>query len=88
MGMYDTLDWQCPKCGAHNQDQTKDGPCAMLSTTIGPKVPWDRVELWRNTVVECYNCDQQYVVKTDAPTPPPATLSLEPYADDQGEDDE
>lgn len=33
MGVYDSIDWKCPKCGKRWEAQSKSGPCTLESFT-------------------------------------------------------
>lgn len=39
MGMFDTVEWQCPKCNATNMTQTKAGTCELGHYHLGNGLP-------------------------------------------------
>lgn len=39
MGMFDTVHFNCPKCGALNNEQTKSGPCLMIDAWLDEQHP-------------------------------------------------
>lgn len=80
MGCYDTVTFRCPKCGTRLSNQSKAGPCDLLSYSEF-SVPLVIAAGMSGDDVECRECDRTWVVRAEAP--PTIRLSLEePPGDD------
>ena len=65
MGMFDTVNVPCPKCGTFNEFQSKGGDC-LLSTYTLENAPNDvLLDVNRHSPVTCRNCKTKYKVELD-----------------------
>ena len=63
MGMFDYIQAQCPDCNALIEEQTKDGPCDMLTYTIKPIMKARAALIVDGTILYCEKCDIDWQVK-------------------------
>lgn len=62
MGLYDTLNIDCPRCGNPVEFQSKAGPCEMRSYHLH-YVPVVVAHDLNGKVEQCRGCDQYVVVR-------------------------
>lgn len=61
MGMFDTVRFYCPACGAPNEAQSKAGPCALVTYEYRD-VPRAIAESLEGEVLTCHNCNTRFEV--------------------------
>jgi len=68
MGMFDYIEFTCPKCGKHADDQTKVGHCMMDTFNLDMPMDICEAEMLLCSGVECNHCGQKFVLSADLPT--------------------
>lgn len=63
MGLFDSLYFNCPKCGQRLEEQTKNGPCVLDSFDIEQDIlpDWLMLDLDK-TIGTCYTCNSPYMI--------------------------
>jgi hypothetical protein len=66
MGLYDTVIFECPKCGYEIEEQNKSGPC-VLATFDCSEVPVAIAAAFVGSNVTCDRCENSFSVVSDKP---------------------
>lgn len=67
MGLYDTVTFRCPNCGARLSEHSKAGECNLLPHDSG-SVPLAVAADLEGYDVVCRPCSSEWVIKLDAPS--------------------
>ena len=62
MGMFDTVEVQCPHCEFINEVQSKAGECNLYTYAVGQAVPDNIAEDLHGTGMLCGACGIQYLL--------------------------
>jgi ssDNA-binding Zn-finger/Zn-ribbon topoisomerase 1 len=87
MGMFDTVDFECPNCHQQLQVQSKAGPC-NLGTYYEKAVPLSIASDLNGDKEECPGCHTKLVLKLKSSNTVPMHLVPAKYVQDDDEDEE
>ena len=61
MGMYDTVNFNCPHCNEITSEQFKAREQPLLSTFTFPEVPYEILDNLTQELLTCENCGGTFI---------------------------
>ena len=74
MGIYDTVEFKCPKCNTSIYEQSKAGKCELRGYNQS-RVPVAIADAFLGASVYCHGCGSNFVI--DTVLPPVQYVSME-----------